>query len=105
MEMTENFDVIEEILESIGNGTYGMKIDDLYVLDCCRDLGEEAEIFTALHPDKAAAYLTERKAALYKIITRVVEEMLKVEPGQRLQLEFVEVGLVKLYKFHTDLLK
>nr|WP_162988977.1 hypothetical protein [Pedobacter schmidteae] len=102
--MTTEFDVIEEILESIRNGTYGVEPDDLYVLDCCRQLREEAERFTALHPQEAPAYLKQRKLTLYQLITRIEREMSQSDQGKRLQLEFLKVALEKLYKFHMELL-
>nr|WP_121272523.1 hypothetical protein [Pedobacter schmidteae] len=101
---TTDFEVIEEILTSIDKGTYGVHPDDLYVLDCCRQLGEEAEIFVALHPDKAPAYLKQRKLTLYQLITRIEREISQSDPGKGLQLEFLKVGLEKLYQRHIQLL-
>lgn len=103
--MTRDFDIIEDIIASIYEGTYDIEPHDLYVINCCAELGAEAEIFTALNPDKAVTYLMKRKVILYRIMACVAEEKERVELWKKLQLEFVEDKLIKLYQFYLNLLE
>ena len=102
--MTTDLDVFEDIVSSIMDGTYRDEIEDLLFLDRCRELQEDAEIFSALNPDKSGYYLVQRKLIVYRIISKITIEKVGFDDKQKERLEFIEKGLLSLYWLYMELL-
>lgn len=102
--MTTDLDVFEDIVSSIMDGTYEDEISDPLFLDKCRDLQEDAEIFSALNPDKSGYYLIQRKLIVYRIISKITIKKVGFDNKQKERLEFIEKGLLSLYWLYMELL-
>ncbi|TCC91087.1 hypothetical protein [Pedobacter hiemivivus] len=102
--MTTDLDVFEDIVSSIMDGTYKDEIEDRLFLDRCRELQEDAEIFSALNPDKSGYYLLQRKLIVYRIISKITIEKAGFDNKQKERLEFIEKGLLSLYWLYMELL-
>lgn len=102
--MTKDLDVFEDILSSIMDGTYKDEIEDRLFLDKCRELREDAEIFSALNPDKSGYYLVQRKLIVYRIISKIAVTKSGFDVKQAESLAFIEKGLLGLYWLYMELL-
>ncbi|WEK18033.1 MAG: hypothetical protein P0Y49_14650 [Candidatus Pedobacter colombiensis] len=102
--MTTDLDVFEDIVSSIMDGTYVDETADREFLDKCRELREDAEIFTALNPDKSGYYLVQRKLIVYRIISKMTTENASFDDKQKERLAFIEKGLLGLYWLYMELI-
>ncbi|MNK01705.1 hypothetical protein D3C87_195110 [compost metagenome] len=102
--MTRDLDVFEDIVSSIMDGTYEDEIVDILFLDRCRELQEDAEIFSALNPDKSGYYLLQRKLIVYRIISNMTVDQSRLTEIQKTRFEFIEKGLLSLYWLYMELL-
>lgn len=102
--MTDELEIFDELVARIIDGTYENETSDQVFLDKCKELKEDAEIYSSLHPDKSGYYLIQRKLIVYKIIAKITSPPSKLNKGQKEKLKFIEKGLLELYWLYMELL-
>lgn len=102
--MTTELEIFEDLIASVIDGSYDEKKSDSLFLEKCDALKEDAEIYSALHPDKSAYYLIQRKLIVYRIVAKMSKEAVKLNEQQKNKLEFIEEGLLGLYWLYMELL-
>jgi hypothetical protein len=95
--------MLNDIITMILKDNYIEGITDKVFLNSCKYLKEDAEIFTALYPDRAVDYLKDRKLLVFTTINNMILKMPDVNALQLKRLNFIESELLKLYSLYMEL--
>lgn len=96
-----DLDLFKAIMVQIQDGGCLTELLNWMLYDKCEDLMENAEIYTALHPEQAGHFLLERRLGIYTLLVNSPKRKLHLK--QKEQILSIEEKLLNLCSFYTAL--
>ncbi|MDR6785254.1 hypothetical protein ABIE26_003953 [Pedobacter africanus] len=100
-QLSQDCRVFREIVASIEAGLYS-ELTGFLFCEMLSTMKQHAQIHTLLQPELGAEYLMEGKLLLFGILTRPYG--VQLTPLQADKMVFVEMGLMDLYAFYSEML-